>query len=53
VYALKDQLKELQSNVSLLSLQLEEEAKGRHTLQNIVRTHLVAASKDDIQWPEN
>lgn len=53
VYALKDQIKELRSSVSLLSSQLEEETKARRTLQNIVCTHLVAASKDGIQWPEN
>jgi hypothetical protein len=53
VYALKDQVKELKSSVSLLSSQLEEETKARCTLQNIVCTHLVASGKDDIQWPEN
>ncbi|KDR18897.1 Rho guanine nucleotide exchange factor 7 [Zootermopsis nevadensis] len=53
VYALKDQVKELQSSISLLSSQLEEETKARHTLQNIVHTHLLSANKDDIQWPEN
>ncbi|XP_069698088.1 rho guanine nucleotide exchange factor 7 isoform X2 [Periplaneta americana] len=53
VYALKDQVKELHTSVSLLSSQLEEETKARRMLQNIVCTHLVAAGKDDIQWPEN
>lgn len=53
VYALKDQVKELKSNVVLLSSQLEEETKARRTLQNIVSTHLVGVGKDDIHWPEN
>lgn len=52
VYALKDQVKELKSNVVLLSSQLEEETKARRTLQNIVSTHLVGVGKDDIHWPE-
>jgi len=53
VYALKDQVKELKSNVVLLSSQLEEEIKARRTLQNIISTHLVGVGKDDIHWPEN
>ncbi|PNF17134.1 Rho guanine nucleotide exchange factor 7 [Cryptotermes secundus] len=53
VYALKDQVKELQTSVAHLSSQLEEETKARLTLQNIVCTHLVAAGKEDIHWPEN
>lgn len=53
VYALKDQVKELKSNVVLLSSQLEEETKARRTLQNIISTHLVGVGKDDIHWPEN
>lgn len=53
VYALKDQVKELQTSVALLSSQMEEETKARLTLQSIVCTHLVASGKDDIQWPEN
>ncbi|PSN53241.1 Rho guanine nucleotide exchange factor 7 [Blattella germanica] len=53
VYALKDQVKDLRSNVMQLTSQLEEETKARLCLQNIVRTHLKNIEKEDIQWPEN
>ncbi|KAJ9592937.1 hypothetical protein L9F63_015397, partial [Diploptera punctata] len=53
VYALKDQVKALTSSIALLSTQLEEETKARICLQNIMRSHFMAADKDDIQWPEN
>nr|CAD7588746.1 unnamed protein product [Timema genevievae] len=51
VYALKDQVKELQVNTVLISQQLEEEKRARSTLQGIVRTHVVIAGHEDIQWP--
>nr|CAD7432386.1 unnamed protein product [Timema monikensis] len=51
VYALKDQVKELQVNTVLISQQLEEEKRARSTLQGIVRTHVVVAGHEDIQWP--
>ncbi|XP_047107765.1 rho guanine nucleotide exchange factor 7 isoform X2 [Schistocerca piceifrons] len=50
VYALKDQVKDLQADIARISARLEEESKARATFQKLVCSNLLSAG---LKWEES